>query len=1133
MQIDGDGFSRIKPSLIIGIGGTGIRVLCQYKRELWRIPGLDKVEEERRRLFMIRLLGLDTNKELPENDKNILTSSEVSVLSLSGTVSELRTQPPISYWAERMLADKLQQKVGGGAGAGQSPTLGRLCLCDNILQGKEGFLPNVIKDRLKGITNSDFDLQISGKKPEVDNKIQVYIICSTAGGTGAGMAKDVAALIRQTISAKSKSIDRITGIFVLPDGFENEQNMSPEEGNLQKANTYAFLKELDFYLNGGKWQVHYSEDIDANLPKEEMLFNEVYLLNRNSPENRDGFLNLNELVVCISDFLLYSTLTKIFGKYKSKESNLAYIRTKECPTGPKEDILDRRYSLYGSFGVADTTYELTILKVICYNRVCRNIVEELYKELEENISKFTPDRKVFRNFYDELVREYRFEKSPEILEKTFKSKIINIIYSSCIPSRTTKKRYSQKKLSLSLQLNQKSNKVINQWKENIRGRFISKGKRSAPIIELIKERVGHELNSELDSILEKLKEELDLILDGVTNKIKGVKRTKAKVDLILGFRKEIKKAIKACEDKSKSASSSMDLKRGYLEKKINETPKSKNRDKINESIERSAKEFALQCTERAIFELLKIFYEDTEKILKMYYENTIQQFDNNKIRVQQYKEVGSIAKTQERYLREYLSQTTGTHHYEGNNETFLEKLENKINLILDTMTEEMGTIREQIIRDLEPQEDAKVTYNKLCKNIFEVVDTEFKKENQLMWKEDILEYHRQHGGKTESGENQNIDLMVKYLKKYAEPYLRSEPAGFQPLRFVQVISGYTNTKALVVFDSGCIDINHSAQFVDWNLYSANANEQHLGFIKTNKLVMIIHQVGVPVFALRILPECLKAYEELYSNRFDGYPVHCFEMGYYLPDPLSPHRDYGFKNQRMQAKPLMRRVRFIQYVLDFKKAHIEISKIIEKLKKHPYNPDGSSLKKWQDIKKEFVRHVRTYSQEIQEPINKFSTNFDSKQINSELNKQTLDELIRELSEEFEEIEKYFIDIQEKMRSGLSENGYERLKEDYLKKFKELIDEFSKDTEGEIERQMNDPKATEEREKAGKLVETMVRLELGWLKELEKMDLERQKVEMQKIRPYSFLQRSENEKNKACQQVPFVYYEMLRKNLSNLL
>jgi len=76
------------------------------------------------------------------------------------------------------------------------------------------------------------------------NDIDVYIISSMCGGAGSGIYIDIAAIICNIWGSSEK----IQAALILPQVYFNHNPFGEETENM-KSNTWAFLKEIDFFIN--------------------------------------------------------------------------------------------------------------------------------------------------------------------------------------------------------------------------------------------------------------------------------------------------------------------------------------------------------------------------------------------------------------------------------------------------------------------------------------------------------------------------------------------------------------------------------------------------------------------------------------------------------------------------------------------------------------------------------------------------------------------------------------------------------------------------------------------------------------------------------------------------------------------
>lgn len=86
---------------------------------------------------------------------------------------------------------------------------------------------------------------------DVGSNFRVYIICSTCGGTGSGIYLDILYKVWRAVMAQGR-MPEIRSFIFLPGIYEEEaRKRSLELVAAHRANAYAFLKELDYFLSPG------------------------------------------------------------------------------------------------------------------------------------------------------------------------------------------------------------------------------------------------------------------------------------------------------------------------------------------------------------------------------------------------------------------------------------------------------------------------------------------------------------------------------------------------------------------------------------------------------------------------------------------------------------------------------------------------------------------------------------------------------------------------------------------------------------------------------------------------------------------------------------------------------------------
>lgn len=250
---------RIRPTLLVGLGGTGGDVLLRIRRRFYEKFG--NLEE----FPIVSYLWIDTDR----SEKHILakeveqfarfTPAERLVCMVKDTAAivnrlDLPEHQNIRDWWYPGLS-KLGEVVDG---AGQIRPYSRLAFYKNYTQIRDGVAHarSRVRDPLNHdrMANSPV-LKRLGVLPDVDfaAPTNVYLVASIAGGTGSGMLLDVAFLLKEMLGSSS-----VMAHLVFPGHF------GVITSERMKANAYALLKELNYYQYG---DVQFQANWDPNAAK--------------------------------------------------------------------------------------------------------------------------------------------------------------------------------------------------------------------------------------------------------------------------------------------------------------------------------------------------------------------------------------------------------------------------------------------------------------------------------------------------------------------------------------------------------------------------------------------------------------------------------------------------------------------------------------------------------------------------------------------------------------------------------------------------------------------------------------------------------------------------------------------------
>jgi hypothetical protein len=231
----------LRPTLVVGLGYTGLRVLQQFRKQAAdRFGPADRTP-------LIRCLYVDTDPDAEAaaaTDQSgaglvALTPDQVLVTRLNRTGHYLKPRlngrTLVEGWFDPQLLYRLPR----------TPTtmglraLGRLAFCDHyrqLTQKIEIELDACLSPDAIGTTRTATDLELRTNQP------RVYVVAGLGGGTGAGMFLDMAYAVRAQLRRIGYADPDVVGVLLVPpDAPAGELSVQAQ------ANAYAALTELHHY----------------------------------------------------------------------------------------------------------------------------------------------------------------------------------------------------------------------------------------------------------------------------------------------------------------------------------------------------------------------------------------------------------------------------------------------------------------------------------------------------------------------------------------------------------------------------------------------------------------------------------------------------------------------------------------------------------------------------------------------------------------------------------------------------------------------------------------------------------------------------------------------------------------------
>lgn len=346
--------TKIKRSLFIGLGGTGMSTLLNAKKMF--------IETYGELPPMIGLLGIDTDggffkKEVDSKYGPVrLEPYEQLSIQVNAPRPFYEVNREHFSWLPESNIFALQSMM---LGAGQVRTNGRFAITYNYQK---------MSTQVRNVLNRIADAQISDNpRYELANsEVEIHMVFSVCGGTGCGTFLDAAYMIRQLAPDR-----KVTGYAVLPDVFESMGNGNAAMARV-KPNAYGAILDLD-------WLMHFQMDSKPisldyiSIPEIETNqnpFNTVYFVdNRNT--NGDIYSHVDQLTDMISLALVTSA-----GELSSASASVTDNVEKMIAAGTM-DVEGKRAWCAG-MGVCEILFRGRDLRTLYAYKAVKRLIERFF-----------------------------------------------------------------------------------------------------------------------------------------------------------------------------------------------------------------------------------------------------------------------------------------------------------------------------------------------------------------------------------------------------------------------------------------------------------------------------------------------------------------------------------------------------------------------------------------------------------------------------------------------------------------------------------------------------------------------------------------------------------------------------------
>jgi hypothetical protein len=305
--------AKLKRSLFIGLGGTGLKSILHTKKRF--IDTYGEIPP------MTAFLAFDTDGDSINTkiDSNLgrqrigLDASEFLHIKVRDPQEILRQQPDLFDFVpteNRMLLVNLTD------GAGQVRSNGRFATHFNY-----GAIENAIRTKLTSILNAD---AISNDRYEINGSdVEINMMFSVAGGTGSGTFLDMAYIVKEVSKGINSTVGVSTiGFAILPDVFNAMMN-GPAMANVL-PNGYGALHDLDFLMHHNfdkkPLEIKYAT---KTIKIDTTPFDLVFTIN-NSDKNANTYTNVNDLSELIG-LAMFTGASELSGGMASSYDNVKTV----------------------------------------------------------------------------------------------------------------------------------------------------------------------------------------------------------------------------------------------------------------------------------------------------------------------------------------------------------------------------------------------------------------------------------------------------------------------------------------------------------------------------------------------------------------------------------------------------------------------------------------------------------------------------------------------------------------------------------------------------------------------------------------------------------------------------------------
>ena len=363
------------PLLVVGLGGTGCDTLLTIKEvfaERYILPK-DAKGQDLPAPNKTAYLGIDSRSQKPEG----FEEGEYVDISLPGIDQMLADQDRLLTVYERSWVNSKLRHSANGNGMGTIRQAARLALSRNYDR-----VSNAIRGALNNIVSVN-----AGLADARVTQVEIVVVTGIGGGTGSGIFLDICQILRSIAQAETVIPAKLTGYVVMPDvSLANVSAASGMEGPI-RHNSYAALKELDFWMRVKQHEIPYSMQYGngVTISWDKPPLDYCILMSSSNVAGtpyKDGYKTVrNTIAENLMHYLAKEDSVGAAYSYRQYEDNLAAI-----------DIRKNYPLYYGYRAIGAFTKRIPKKPVLYYEG---SILFKTFIPLRDDSDKLQPDRRMF------------------------------------------------------------------------------------------------------------------------------------------------------------------------------------------------------------------------------------------------------------------------------------------------------------------------------------------------------------------------------------------------------------------------------------------------------------------------------------------------------------------------------------------------------------------------------------------------------------------------------------------------------------------------------------------------------------------------------------------------------------------